>query len=665
MISAMQTYLEELNAEQKSAALKIDGPLLILAGAGAGKTKTLTHRILHLIHTGVTPHNILAITFTNKAAKEMRERVVNLIKEDKTLNLPVEFNEYPFVSTFHSLGVHILKQQAHHLDLPRHFTIFDRDDSKKAVRAAVKKLDLDVKEFEPNKVLSLISRQKGNMNPISKFRETGRTSYFADNVGAIWNEYEKTLKDEKALDFDDLILKTALLLRDNAEVREYYQSIWSHIHIDEYQDTNKVQYEIATQLAGKNQNICVVGDIDQNIYSWRGADLKNILNFEKDYPTAETITLERNYRSTQTILTVANRIIEKNVHRKDKRLYTENNEGDLLHLYEAYNEGDEARHVALKAKEMIRSGIPAEEIAVLYRTNFQSRALEDACIKNDVPYQLLGVRFFERKEVKDVLSYIRAALNPDSATDIKRVINSPKRGIGKTTVLRIFGGEKDKLSKGAAEKVNNFYRILREIGEFSKVNPPSETVKFVIRESGMEAALKDGTDEDRERLFNAQELATIATSYDHMGPEEGLEQLLTQSALQSDQDELDSEKKQAGIKMMTIHASKGLEFDFVFITGLEDGLFPSDRSHKKKDSEEGEEERRLFYVALTRARKRIFLAYTQIRTIFGTQQVNTPSEFLIDIDDELIERDAPTEKSFNSGKKRGYLDDWDEPTVLW
>ena len=647
-MSESVSYLQSLNPEQKDAVLHTDGPLLILAGAGAGKTKTITHRILHLIHEGIAPRNILAITFTNKAGNEMKERVEKLIREDTTLNLPIEMNEYPFVSTFHSLGVHILRQQAPSIGLPKHFSIFDRDDSKKAVREALSKADLDPKQYEPGKILSAISRQKGNMVTPKSFALASKNSHFADIISRVWSEYERILEREKALDFDDLILKTAILLRDNSSVREYYQNIWTHIHIDEYQDTNKVQYEIAKHLGDRSKNVCVVGDIDQNIYSWRGADIKNILNFEKDYPNAITILLERNYRSTQTILTAANRIIEKNVHRKEKRLYTENNEGDKISLYQAYNENSEARFVAKKAKELIASGVPADEIAVLYRTNFQSRALEEACISAEVPYQMLGTKFFERKEVKDVLSYIRASLNQDSMSDIKRIINSPKRGLGKTTLLKIFENKIDSLPAGTKKKVESFFSLLSRIQKIATISKPSDTVKYVIKETGIEAELSSRTEDDMERLMNARELATIASNYDLLSPEEGIEKLLTESALATDQDSLDVEKQKKGIKMMTIHASKGLEFDYVFITGLEDGLFPSHKDNVPKDSEEGEEERRLFYVALTRARKKVFLSYAQVRTIYGSKQGTIPSEFVYDIDDELIE----TEES-----ETNYLDD--------
>lgn len=642
------SYLQTLNEEQKAAVLATEGPLLILAGAGAGKTKTVTHRILNLIHKGVAPHEILAITFTNKAGSEMKDRVRKLIREDKTLNLPIELQEHPFVSTFHSLGVHILREQSKALGLPRHFSIFDRDDSKRAIKEALAKADLDPKQFEPSKMLGIISKQKGNMKTIANFNREANNSYFASTIGRVWSEYERILDREKALDFDDLILKTAELLRDNKEVREHYQNIWKYIHIDEYQDTNAVQYEIAKQLAKKSGNICVVGDIDQNIYSWRGADIKNILNFEKDYPDAQTILLERNYRSTQTILTAANRIIEKNVHRKDKRLYTENNEGDPIGMFEAYNENSEAKWVADKAADLIANGTDPEEIAVLYRANFQSRALEEACIKAGVPYQLLGTKFFERREVKDVISYIRASLNPDSMSDLKRIINSPKRGIGKTTMLRVFENKTDELSPAMQKKVRDFFELLKRIRETAMSKKPSETVKFVIKESGMQDLFMSGPDEDQERLQNVQELASIASFYDEHSPEEGIEKLLTESALATDQDELKEENK--GIKMMTVHASKGLEFNVVFITGLEDGLFPSQRGNVDRTTEEGEEERRLFYVALTRARTKVYLTYTQIRTIFGSKQVNTPSEFVCEIDEELIEKEEGESRYFDSDK---------------
>jgi DNA helicase-2/ATP-dependent DNA helicase PcrA len=366
-------HLEGLNNEQKNAVLETDGPLLIIAGAGAGKTKTLTHRVLHLIKHGIPAHEILAITFTNKASKEMRERIDTLLEEDQNLNLPLRNTDKPFVSTFHALGVHILREQAIKIGLIRHFSIYDRNDSKAAVKKAMKKLDYDPKEHDPGKILNIISREKGDMVTHIEYEAKESSNDFQKTmVTGVWREYETILKEEKALDFDDLLLKTALLLKNDNDVRNYYQNKWKYFLIDEYQDTNEVQYNIIKMLAAKSRNICVVGDIDQNIYSWRGATIKNILHFEKDYPEAKVITLEQNYRSTKTILEVANEIIELNKNRRDKNLFTENDRGDKITLYNAYNENDESRFVSEKCDELIRSGVKPNDIAVLYRANFQS-----------------------------------------------------------------------------------------------------------------------------------------------------------------------------------------------------------------------------------------------------------------------------------------------------
>ncbi|MES2471019.1 MAG: UvrD-helicase domain-containing protein [Patescibacteria group bacterium] len=645
------TALLGLNDRQKEAVSTTEGPLLILAGAGAGKTKTLTHRILHLVQKGIEPRKILAITFTNKAAKEMRERVEHLISSDGTLNLPISFNERPFTSTFHSLGVHIIRQHGNLIGIPRSFSILDRTDSRRIVREALEELKLDPKEHKPDSILNMISREKGNYVTQASFQN--RTlSPFEEIVSECWKRYEAALIKEKSLDFDDLLLKTAQLLVTNQEVREYYWNIWQYIHIDEYQDTNKVQYVIATTLAEKSKNICAVGDIDQTIYSWRGADIRNILNFEKDYPEAKVILLEENYRSTQTILTAANSVIKKNKMRKEKNLFTRNEDGEKIKLEILYNEVEEARSVGQNIRDLIDGGSSPSQIAVLYRANFQSRVLEDAMIRENIPYQLLGVKFFERKEVKDVLSYIRAALNPDSASDITRVINTPTRGIGKTTLIKVLANMRDTLPAATKNKVDTFYSILDEIRARCSTETPSETVRWVLRLSGMEAALKAGGSEDEERLENVREIVSLAaTKYDHLPPMEGIEALLTDAALASDQDEM--EEKKDAVRLMTVHASKGLEFDNVCIVGMEEDLFPYSRMDEKRDQNGDEEERRLFYVALTRARKRLYLTCSQIRTIFGSPKVNTVSQFINDINSNLIES---TEQEEPRGVKAIFID---------
>ena len=695
--------MNTLNDAQQRAVETLEGSVLIIAGAGSGKTKVITHRILNLIKKGVAPHNILAITFTNKAAKEMRERVGALLSEDKGLNLPISMRERPFVSTFHALGVHIIRENATLLGLTRHFTIFDRADSKRAIKQAMEECSVDPKQFDPGTILNMISRAKGdNISRLEYF--DGAKGYMQEVVAQVWEKYDAIVAKEKALDFDDLLWKTAQLLTKNEQVRQRYQNIWKYIHVDEYQDTNKVQYTITKLLAGEHKNICVVGDADQNIYSWRGATIENILNFEKDYPDTTVIALEKNYRSTKTILAAANSVIVKNVLRKKKTLYTDNADGEKIALNAAYTEVDEARNIADTARDLIEKGTPARNIAVLYRANFQSRALEESFIKKNIPYQLVGVRFFERKEVKDVLSYIRAALNRESWGDIGRIINVPTRGIGKATIAKIMSGKPDLLPPAMKVKIASFWKLLADIRAEILEKKPSEAVKFVIQESGMERMLMSGDVEDEERLLNVRELVTVAAQYDDYVPEvpsdsadkgsssdeklaepslltppsiiaetpiqrrserdsdplsassegaPGIEKFLENAALASDQDEL--QKDQDAVKLMTVHASKGLEFDHVFIAGMEQDLFPFKHMDGAGISPaEEEEERRLFYVALTRARNKVHLSHALIRTVYGAQRVNTPSEFIDDIEKHLIEEQEPLEKP--TGAKALFID---------
>jgi len=630
---------ENLNPEQKKAVTSIEGPLLILAGAGAGKTKTITERIGHLVHTGIAPSSILAITFTNKAAKEMRERIEQRFRDDKALNRPVSMFERPFISTFHSLGVHILREQSREVGIKKYFVIFDRDDSKKAIKEALLTLGLDPKTHDPARLIGIISKEKGQGNNARDYSANEEGGYFKNVVSQVWPEYEKILTRDNALDFDDLLLKTMNLLSSNTAVREYYQKTWKHIHIDEYQDTNRVQYEISRLLVGKDKNICVVGDIDQNIYSWRGADIKNILDFEKDYPDAKVITLEENYRSTKNILEAANTVIEKNKIRRKKNLFTSNTSGDKIGLFQGLDEVSEAGFIALKTREIIKKGTSPEEIAVLYRANFQSRVLEEAFMSHRIPYQILGTRFFDRKEIKDIISYLRSALNPDSLSDLKRIINVPTRGIGKTTIAKIFSGNESSLTSAIQTKLVNFRALLEKIEKTSKEKKLSETISFIIKVVGLEEEWKDSGDDGVARLENAYELSNFASKYDHLPPEESVLNFLTDVALQSDQDEMNDEEK--AVRLMTIHASKGLEFDTVFISGLEDGLFPHQEINKEGIApEEAEEERRLFYVAITRARKKVFLSYAETRTLFGRRQVNMPSPFIFDIPETLIEEEV-------------------------
>jgi DNA helicase-2/ATP-dependent DNA helicase PcrA len=623
-------FLSGLNPAQKKAVLHKSGPLLIIAGAGAGKTKTLTHRILNLIVQGVEPTKILAITFTNKAAKEMKERVNHLIQTSKDLNLPINDTVSPFVSTFHALGVFLIRNEFETLGLKKHFSIYDRNDSKTSVKNIIKELGYDPKEYDPGLILNIISKSKSDLLTIDEFESSSVDNPSKELAVKVWRKYKIKLKEENALDFDDLLYVPTLILKDNKEVREKYQNFWEYIHIDEYQDTNEVQYQLVKMLTEKHQNICVVGDADQNIYSWRGATIKNILNFEEDYPNTTEIVLEENYRSTQNILGAANSVIQKNKKRKDKKLFTKNDEGEKLTVFNAHNEYNEGDFIVDRCRELLEKGVKEEEIAVLYRTNFQSRVLEEVFLRSKISYQLLGTRFFDRKEIKDTVSYLKFAMNTSDLTSLGRIINFPTRGIGKVSYLKICEGNVAGLTGKAKEGYESFRMFIARLQDKIKNAKPTEVMKFLVEESGVENQLQKDKESGEDRILNIKELISLASKYDEI--ENGMDQFLEDVSLLSDQDELNNNKN--GVKLMTVHASKGLEFKHVFIVGLEQGLFPSDGFSEDKDEEE---ERRLFYVAVTRAEEKVFLVYASFRNIFGRQVVNTPSEFIEDIEDDYLE----------------------------
>lgn len=627
--------IDTLNPKQQEAAVHTSGPLLIIAGAGTGKTKTLTHRIVNLIKSGVPAENILAITFTNKAAKEMRERVQTLITEDPTLNRPISRfairAPLPYMATFHALGVAILREFATEAGLKRHFAIYDRDDSMRVVKSIVVSLGYDPKQYEPRSILSLISQTKSAGKTYEHLLRNTHNPW-KTFAGEVMRRYEIALNEEGALDFDDLLEKTVRLLRENTSIRERLRARWTYIHIDEYQDTNAVQFSMAQLLTGPENNICVVGDTDQLIYSWRGAQLENLLSFEKEFPGTKVVILEENYRSTQNILLAANTIIEKNKNRTEKQLFTKSEPGALITITTSYSGEDEARTITKVIKTLIDDGVAPSSIAILYRMNFLSRVLEEACLRNIIPYQVLGTRFFERAEVKDVMSYIKASLNENSPGDITRAVSTPPRGIGKATLAKMLLKEEHTLTPAAQKKVQDFKNILTDIKKAAETARASETISYVIKRSGIEEALRQDGNDGEERLANVKELVALATKYDDMEPLSGIEKLLDDAALATDQDTL--EKPVDAVKLMTVHAAKGLEFEYVFIAGLEQGIFP----HEKMDADvDEEEERRLMYVAVTRARKQLFLSYAMVRTVFGTQKVSVPSEFLADIPADCID----------------------------
>lgn len=618
-------YLTGLNDAQKEAVLTTEGPVSVLAGAGSGKTKVLTTRIYHLIREGTPAGRILAVTFTNKAAREMRERLAGLL-DDAAL---------PVVVTFHGLGRILLERFGNRIGVPRYFAIFDRDDSERAIKEALKALDVDPKEVPPRTILSRMSKAKADGLTASEFRtKHAHESFRARITAEVWVRYEETLKREKSLDFDDLIALPARLLRDHADIRKEAQELFSYLHIDEYQDTNALQGELASMLAQTHKNIFVVGDIDQCIYTWRGATIENLLAFDETYPGAATIILSHNYRSTKTIVDAANRIIEKNRNRKEKVAVTNNSEGAPIRIHVATTADAEARWIADEARHQLIAGVRPEDIAVLYRTNFQSRAIEEAFLRGHIPYKLLGTRFLDRKEVKDVLAWVRLCLEPTRETDRMRAVQFPARGIGKVTLGKLTAGMRDTLKPGERAKVESFETLIQELHEASIHMEPSAFVRLVIERSGMEEALKKGGEEDAERLENAKELATLASRYDVTPGTEGINGFLADTALAGDQDEMDRDQSKTGVTLMTVHAAKGLEFETVFVTGLEEGLFPHEGMGDEKRDEE--EERRLFYVAVTRARTQLILTLARVRRIYGTDYMAAPSSFLTDIDDHLL-----------------------------
>lgn len=616
-----------LNNAQQEAVLTTDGPLLVLAGAGAGKTRVITERIAQIIKGGAHPEQILAITFTNKAAAEMRERVAARLGVAPHSGAGRVPHGVPFVSTFHSLGLAMLKEHGTLLGYKRRPTIYDRSDSLREIKRALK--ELGAEELEARTALGIASRHKGEGTSADAFAQSA-SNPFERTVAAAWQRYERALKADNAVDFDDLLVRAVELLEKFPEVRKAYQTRWQYLHIDEYQDTNFIQARLADLLVGEAKNICAVGDIDQTIYSWRGAQIVNLLKFEERYPGAKVVILEQNYRSTKAILAAANQIISKNIYRREKNLYTDNHDGAPLSLYIAFDETDEAGFIARIITEQLAAGRRPKDFAVLYRANFQSRAIEEQLLAAGIAYQVLGTRFFERKEVKDALSYVRAALGQTPA-DIARAAQNPARGIGKVTLLKMLSGQP------AGAKADAFAALLNKIARAAEQMPPSHLMRFVIAESGMERAYQADKLEGAERLENLRELVSLAARYDALPVGEGLDQFLESAALASDQDELKDE--QDAVRLMTVHAAKGLEFPVVFITGLEEGLFPYER--QSDEARDQEEERRLMYVAVTRAREKVYLTYASYRTVFGSKNATLPSQFLSDIPGELLENEGP------------------------
>ncbi|HEY4426185.1 MAG TPA: UvrD-helicase domain-containing protein [Pyrinomonadaceae bacterium] len=657
-------FLSQLNEQQREAVLATEGPLLILAGAGSGKTRVIAHRIAYLIAEKKIPSwNILAVTFTNKAADEMRQRVQRLLHTQ-------ERNDLPLVSTFHSLCVRILRQDIEKLNdkYTRRFTIYDQDDSIRLIKQAIRDLGYDEKYVAPRATQSAISAAKNRGEDPTAF--AARAEYQDERraiMAKVYEMYEARLHGNNALDFDDLLIKTVRLLRDVDDVREKYNNKFRYILVDEYQDTNSLQFALISLMTQKSQNIAVVGDEDQSIYKWRGADISNILNFEKHFPKTKTIRLEQNYRSTQTILDVAGAVVKNNLERKGKNLWTSNPQGRRIGYYQAFDAEAEARWVAQKIVEHRRE---EREIrgAVLYRTNSQSRVFEEAMRRTDLQYNIIGgFSFYERMEVRDIIAYLKLALNPNDSIALGRVINSPPRGIGKTTIDELERRAKDyelswwetisnmieqpgSLGPRAISALKSFRNIVNKLAKLAETpdesikEPVSDVVRAAIIETGYEMSLRgERTDEAEGRLENLQELVNAAVDYDDQGIE-GLREFIDHSALVSDQDEY---KRDAAVTLMTVHAAKGLEFPLVFVVGLEEGLFPHSRA--ATDRAELEEERRLAYVAMTRAERYLYVTHAMKRRVYGEELASEPSTFLNEMPEELLE-DLSLGKSWLSFK---------------
>ncbi|MDA1334921.1 MAG: exodeoxyribonuclease V subunit gamma [bacterium] len=618
--------LEGLNEKQKKAVLKTDGPLLIVAGAGSGKTKTIAHRIAHLIEGGVAPEKILAVTFTNKAAGEMKERVHSLLKRE---HISQGSLGGPFMGTFHSLGVHMIRAHGSVLGIPKHFSIMDSEDSRKIIKELVEELGLDPDSFAPLRVKANISRLKNELISADEFARDADQSPYQNHLRDLYVAYEAKLQKIKGLDFDDLLLKNVMMLQKSDTVREYWQNKWSHIHIDEYQDTNRAQYTLSKILAQDSRNIAVVGDVDQAIYSWRGADWRNILQFEIDWRGAEIITLEENYRSTKRILEAANAVILNNTQRKEKTLYSQKGEGDALVLTVLEDEKQEAAFIVEYLKSLKREGVGFDEMAVLFRTNAQSRALEEGFIKRMVPYRLIaGVKFYERKEIKDLLAYLRYTLNKSDDVSLKRILNTPTRGIGKVLTLKYFGA-KDYSNK-ESEKIKKFESIIEKIEKSINTKQPKDVLRTIMSEAGFNDYYKNNKFEE-DRFENIKELLSVADKFDEEKPPLGIEKLLMEASLSTQDTEV--ENRDGSVTLLTAHAAKGLEFNVIIIAGMEEGLFPHSMS---QDPQELEEERRLFYVALTRAKNKVLITLTRHRMLYGETSFNDPSRFLGEIPEHLI-----------------------------
>lgn len=652
-----------LNKEQYEAVTTIEGPLLILAGAGSGKTRVLTYRIAHMIQDlNVYPSKILAITFTNKAAGEMKDRVKALVGNEA---------DNMWISTFHSSCVRILRREIDKLGYNKNFAIYDSYDQKVLIKQCMEELDIDEKYITGRELINKISSQKDNLISAERYKRENESNLRLNKVADVYMLYQKKLKNNNALDFDDLIYKTVQLFKENSDVLEFYQRKFQYIMIDEYQDTNKSQYELVELLAKSHKNICVVGDDDQCIYEWRGADIRNILDFEKDYPNTKVIKLEQNYRSKANILKAANDIISNNSERKTKVLRTENDNGDKIKLYRAYSDIDEGMYVSNQIKKICREqNKHYRDFAILYRTNAQSRVFEDVFMKSNIPYRIVGgLKFYDRKEIKDIMSYLKFINNPLDDVSLRRIINEPKRSIGNTTVDKVqnFAASMDEcmysvlldidevlsLPKRSVSSIKKFVSLINSFIRSRDKISVSSLIKEVIETTGYIDKLKDLKDaESVSRIENLKELVSAAVEFESTSEDKSLSAFLEKVTLVSDIDNFDEDAD--SVVIMTVHSAKGLEFPVVFMVGMENGIFPGSQS--LENSAEMEESRRLCYVGITRAKERLYMTSAESRRVFGRMVSYSQSEFLSEISSSLKEYDNINNNITTFGNRSNFND---------
>jgi len=630
--------IDDLNIEQQKAILKTEGPLLILAGAGSGKTRVLTTKIAYLIEeTGISPYNILAITFTNKAAKEMNDRLYHMIGE---VSKKIQ------VSTFHSFGLKILRENCEILGYKSNFVIMDSEDTLSVIKKILKELNLDPKQYNPSAIRNKISGCKNELMMPTDY-EKFAISEFEKIVLKVYEKYQKTLYKNNSIDFDDLLILPIRLFRENPSILQKYQDRFQYILIDEYQDTNEAQYILTKMISAKYRNICCVGDNDQSIYSFRGANYRNILNFENDYKEAEVIKLEQNYRSTTNILDAANDVIKNNRERKDKNLWSNKGAGDKISYFRSYNERDEAFYVVREIKKLISKGINYQDIAILYRTNAQSRNMEEELLKENLPYRVVGsFYFYSRKEIKDLIAYLRLIHNESDNVSLLRVINTPKRGIGQKTIDNLIA-KSDALGVSIYEAIESgkeleFKKLIQELKRISEELTLTELVDKILEVTGIRKEYEDEKTLEAEiRIGNLEEFKSITKTFEEREGLISLEDFLLEISLVSDVNEYKDDKNR--ISLMTVHSVKGLEFNYVFVIGLEEGIFPHINS--LMDNSELEEERRLCYVAITRAKEKLYLVNARTRTIYGKESSNPASRFIKEIREELLEKEFKDEPS--------------------